>query len=73
MTTPANITIRTATERDARAISALICRNADAVLAKEYSSAQLAAWKRYNTPARFREWMKSPRRNLTMTKDDITQ
>ena len=59
MTAPANITIRTATERDARAISALICRNADAVLAEEYSSAQLAAWKRYNTPARFRERMKS--------------
>lgn len=59
MTTPANITIRTATERDARAISALIRRNADAVLAEEYSSAQLAAWKRYNTPALFRERMKS--------------
>jgi GNAT superfamily N-acetyltransferase len=59
MTTPANITIRIATERDARAISALIRRNADAVLAKEYSSAQLAAWKRYNTPVRFRERMKS--------------
>lgn len=59
MTTPANITIRTATERDARAISALIRRNADAVLAADYSSAQLAAWKRYNTPARFRDRMKS--------------
>ncbi|MEQ1854056.1 MAG: GNAT family N-acetyltransferase [Chthoniobacteraceae bacterium] len=59
MTATANITVRTATERDARAISALIRRNADAVLAKEYSSVQLAAWKRYNTPVRFRERMKS--------------
>jgi len=59
MTIPANIIIRAATERDARAISALIRRNADAVLAEEYSSAQLATWKRYNTPARLRERMKS--------------
>ena len=59
MTTPAKVSIRTATESDARAISALIRRNADAVLAEEYSSAQLAAWKRYNTPARLRERMKS--------------
>jgi GNAT superfamily N-acetyltransferase len=59
MTTRANIAIRTVTERDARAISGLIRRNADAVLAKEYSSAQLAAWKRYNTPARLRERLRS--------------
>jgi putative acetyltransferase len=59
MTTRASITIRAATERDAGAISALIRRNADAVLAKEYSPAQLAAWKRYNTPARLRDRMKS--------------
>lgn len=59
MTTPANIAIRTATERDARAIGALIFRNANAVLAAEYSSAQLAVWKRYNTPVQLRERMKS--------------
>ena len=59
VTATANLTLRTATERDARAISALIRRIADAVLAKEYSPAQLAAWKRYNTPVRLRERMKS--------------
>ena len=59
MTTPANIIIRTATGGDAGAISALIRRNADAMLAEEYSAAQLAAWKRYNTPARLRERLKS--------------
>jgi GNAT superfamily N-acetyltransferase len=59
MGSPTKLTLRTATARDARAISALIRRNADAVLAEEYTRAQLAAWKRYNTPARFRERMKS--------------
>ncbi|PAW90258.1 MAG: hypothetical protein B9S33_01860 [Pedosphaera sp. Tous-C6FEB] len=54
-----NIVIRVATERDARSISALIRRNAEVVLAKDYSPAQLAAWTRYNTPGRIRHWMKS--------------
>src|SRR5687767_2483053 len=47
--------IRSATESDARSISALIRRNADVVLSAHYSRAQLAAWKRYNTPARVRQ------------------
>jgi GNAT superfamily N-acetyltransferase len=52
--TIATLTIRPAAEEDARAMSALIRRNADAVLAAHYSPEQLAAWKRYNTPARVR-------------------
>lgn len=57
MNTPldARIRIVPATGRDAAAISALVRRNADAVLSSDYSPEQLAAWKRYNTPARIRE------------------
>jgi GNAT superfamily N-acetyltransferase len=53
----ARITILPATGKDARAISALIRKNADAVLSTEYSPEQLVAWKRYNTPARIRRRM----------------
>jgi GNAT superfamily N-acetyltransferase len=53
----ARVTILPATENDARAISVLIRKNADAVLSTEYSPKQLAAWKRYNTPARIRRGM----------------
>ena len=53
----ASITILPATEKDARAISALIRKNADVVLSACYSPEQLAAWKRYNTPARIRQGM----------------
>src|SRR5262245_19737522 len=49
------VAIRPATERDARALSALIRRNAEVVLSAHYSRDQLAAWKRYNTPARVRQ------------------
>lgn len=49
--------IRSATEKDARAISALIRRNADVVLSAHYSLDQLAAWKRYNTPVSVRRRM----------------
>jgi GNAT superfamily N-acetyltransferase len=48
------LVIRPAAERDARALSALIRKNADALLAGRYSARRLAAWKRYNTPARIR-------------------
>ena len=51
------ISIRHATERDARAISNLIRRNAEVVLSMHYSGDQLSAWKRYNTPARIRQRM----------------
>lgn len=47
--------IRQATEKDARALSGLIRRNADAVLSAHYSREQLSAWKRFNTPARIRQ------------------
>jgi GNAT superfamily N-acetyltransferase len=50
----ARLVIRPAAERDARALSALIRKNADALLARRYSARRLAAWKRYNTPARIR-------------------
>jgi gluconokinase len=53
----AHITILPATEKDARAISALIRKNADAVLSADYSPEQLAAWKRHNSPARIRQGM----------------
>jgi hypothetical protein len=46
--------IRRATEHDARAISRLIRRNAEAFLARSYTAEQLAAWRQYNTPARLR-------------------
>jgi GNAT superfamily N-acetyltransferase len=46
--------IRPASQRDARALSALVRKNADDLLAGSYSARQLAAWKRYNTPARIR-------------------
>lgn len=46
--------IRPAAERDARALGALIRKNAAVLLAGRYSARQLAAWKRYNTPARIR-------------------
>jgi putative acetyltransferase len=46
--------IRRATPRDARALARLIRRNADALLAPRYTARQLAAWKRYNTPANIR-------------------
>src|SRR5262245_33206257 len=51
------VAIRSATEKDARTISALIRTNADVVLSAHYSRDQLAAWKRYNTPARVRQRM----------------
>jgi GNAT superfamily N-acetyltransferase len=51
---PTPLLIRRATERDARAISDLIRRNAEAILAREYTIEQMAAWRRYNTPARLR-------------------
>ena len=49
------LTIRLATDDDARAISALIRRNAEAVLSAHYSTERLNAWKRYNTPTRIRK------------------
>jgi GNAT superfamily N-acetyltransferase len=49
------VAIRRATDKDARAISALIRRNADVVLSAHYSPEQLAAWKRYNTHASVRQ------------------
>ncbi|MEK6257126.1 MAG: hypothetical protein AABP62_00785 [Planctomycetota bacterium] len=49
------ISIRRATEKDARRISRLIRRNAEMVLAVHYSRDQLMTWKRYNTPARIRQ------------------
>ncbi len=48
------LTIRLATDDDVRAISALVRRNAEAVLSACYSTEQLNAWKRYNTPTRVR-------------------
>jgi len=51
------ITILLASEKDARAISTLIRKNANAVLSADYSLQQLAAWKRYNAPARIRQRM----------------
>src|SRR6185503_12139367 len=53
----ARITILPATKKDARAISTLIRKNADAVLSADYSPEQLVAWKRYNTPAHIRHGM----------------
>jgi N-acetylglutamate synthase-like GNAT family acetyltransferase len=53
----APIFIRKATEKDVRAICALIRRNAEVVLSRDYSRDQLNAWKRYNTPARLRQRM----------------
>src|SRR5688572_26723000 len=52
-----NLAIRRATAKDARAISALIRENADAVLSADYSPEQLATWKRYNAPGRIRQGM----------------
>jgi N-acetylglutamate synthase-like GNAT family acetyltransferase len=52
---PDAITIRAARAGDAPALSRLVRRNADAVLAVDYTQQQLAAWKRHNTPALWRQ------------------
>ena len=51
----ARISIRRAVPTDSTALSGLIRRNAEAVLASDYTPQQLTAWKRYNTPAQVRQ------------------